>query len=68
MPVRICTGEGGCPPRLLRSRFLKYIILQIASGYFGWDEIHPRPAHMKEDPSAIEIKYGQGRSPATAVS
>ena len=21
MPVRICTGEGGCPPRLLRSRF-----------------------------------------------
>jgi glutamate synthase (NADPH/NADH) large chain len=21
MPVRMCTGEGGCPPRLLRSRF-----------------------------------------------
>ncbi len=39
MPVRMCTGEGGCPPRLLRSRFLKYVILQIASGYFGWDEI-----------------------------
>ena len=39
MPVRICTGEGGCPPRLLKSRFLKYVILQIASGYFGWDEI-----------------------------
>ena len=36
MPVRISTGEGGCPPRLLRSRFLKYVILQIASGYFGW--------------------------------
>jgi len=36
MPVRMCTGEGGCPPRLLRSRFLKYVILQIASGYFGW--------------------------------
>jgi glutamate synthase (NADPH/NADH) large chain len=35
MPVRMCTGEGGCPPRLLRSRFLKYTILQIASGYFG---------------------------------
>ena len=35
MPVRMSTGEGGCPPRLLRSRFLKYVILQIASGYFG---------------------------------
>ena len=60
MPVRMCTGEGGCPPRLLQSRFLKYVILQIASGYFGWDEIiHSLPA-MKEDPCAIEIKYGQG--------
>ena len=39
MPVGMCTGEGGCPPRLLRSRFIKYVILQIASGYFGWDEI-----------------------------
>jgi len=63
MPVRICTGEGGCPPRLLRSRFLKYVILQIASGYFGWDEtIHALP-DMKEDPCAIEIKYGQGAKP-----
>ena len=63
MPVRICTGEGGCPPRLLRSRFIKYVILQIASGYFGWDEIiHPIP-EMKEDPCAIEIKYGQGAKP-----
>lgn len=63
MPVRICTGEGGCPPRLLKSRFLKYVILQIASGYFGWDEIiHSLPL-MKEDPCAIEIKYGQGAKP-----
>ncbi len=63
MPVRMCTGEGGCPPRLLQSRFLKYVILQIASGYFGWDEIiHSLPA-MKEDPCAIEIKYGQGAKP-----
>ncbi len=23
MPVRICTGEGGCPPRLLRSQIFK---------------------------------------------
>ncbi len=63
MPVRICTGEGGCPPRLLRSRFLKYVILQIASGYFGWDEIIHAIPHMKEDPCAVEIKYGQGAKP-----
>ncbi len=63
MPVRMSTGEGGCPPRLLRSRFLKYVILQIASGYFGWDEIIHSIPHMKEDPCAIEIKYGQGAKP-----
>jgi glutamate synthase (NADPH/NADH) large chain len=63
MPVRMCTGEGGCPPRLLRSRFLKYVILQIASGYFGWDEIIHAIPEMKEDPCAIEIKYGQGAKP-----
>lgn len=63
MPVRISTGEGGCPPRLLRSRFLKYVILQIASGYFGWDEIIHAIPEMKVDPCAIEIKYGQGAKP-----
>ena len=63
MPVRFCTGEGGCPPRLLRSRFIKYIILQIASGYFGWDEIIRSIPEMVEDPCAIEIKYGQGAKP-----
>ena len=63
LPVRISTGEGGCPPRLLRSRFLKYVILQIASGYFGWDEILHAIPEMKEDPCAIEIKYGQGAKP-----
>ena len=63
MPVRVCTGEGGCPPRLLKSRFIKYVILQIASGYFGWDEIIHSLPHMKEDPCAIEIKYGQGAKP-----
>jgi glutamate synthase (NADPH/NADH) large chain len=63
MPVRISTGEGGCPPRLLKSRFIKYVILQIASGYFGWDEIIHSIPHMKDDPCAIEIKYGQGAKP-----
>ena len=63
MPVRICTGEGGCPPRLLRSPFLKYVILQIASGYFGWDEIIHALPEMQADPCAVEIKYGQGAKP-----
>ncbi|MBW1793763.1 MAG: 4Fe-4S dicluster domain-containing protein [Deltaproteobacteria bacterium] len=63
MPVCVSTGEGGCPPRLLRSRFLKYVILQIASGYFGWDEIIRDIPEIKEDPCAIEIKYGQGAKP-----
>ncbi|MCX7816488.1 MAG: glutamate synthase-related protein [Syntrophales bacterium] len=63
MPVRMCTGEGGCPPRLLKSRFLKYLILQVASGYFGWDEIIHALPDMVEDPCAVEIKYGQGAKP-----
>jgi len=63
MPVVMCSGEGGMPPRLLKSRFLKYFILQIASGYFGWDEIIHALPHMKEDPAGIEIKYGQGAKP-----
>ena len=63
MPVVMGSGEGGMPPRLLKSGFLKYFILQIASGYFGWDEIIHALPHMKEDPAAIEIKYGQGAKP-----
>ena len=63
MPVVMCSGEGGMPSRLLRSRFLKYFIPQIASGYFGWDEIVRTIPHMIEDPCAIEIKYGQGAKP-----
>ncbi len=63
LPVVMCTGEGGIPPRLLKSRFARYMILQIASGYFGWDEIVHAIPEMKEDPCAIEIKYGQGAKP-----
>jgi glutamate synthase (NADPH/NADH) large chain len=63
LPVVMCTGEGGVPPRLLKSRFLKYFILQIASGYFGWDEIIHAMPDMVEDPAGIEIKYGQGAKP-----
>jgi glutamate synthase (NADPH/NADH) large chain len=63
MPVVMASGEGGMPERLLKSRFIKYFILQIASGYFGWDEILRTIPHMAEDPCAIEIKYGQGAKP-----
>ena len=63
MPVVMASGEGGMPPRLLKSRFIKYFILQIASGYFGWDEIMRAIPHMVDDPCAIEIKYGQGAKP-----
>jgi glutamate synthase (NADPH/NADH) large chain len=63
IPVVMCSGEGGVPPRLLKSRYIKYFILQIASGYFGWDEIIHAIPEMVEDPAAIEIKYGQGAKP-----
>ena len=63
IPVVMATGEGGCPPWVLRSPFLKYIILQIASGYFGWDEIIRAIPDMQCEPAAIEIKYGQGAKP-----
>ncbi len=63
IPVVMCSGEGGMPPRLLKSKYLKYFIIQIASGYFGWDEIVRAIPHMVEDPAAIEIKYGQGAKP-----
>lgn len=63
LPVVMATGEGGVPPRLLKSKYLKYFIIQIASGYFGWDEIIHAIPHMVEDPAAIEIKYGQGAKP-----
>ncbi|MEZ0328315.1 MAG: glutamate synthase-related protein [Dissulfuribacterales bacterium] len=63
IPVVMATGEGGCPPWVLKSPFLKYIILQIASGYFGWDEIVRAIPEMQCDPAAIEIKYGQGAKP-----
>jgi len=63
IPIVMCTGEGGVPPRLLTSRYIKYFVLQIASGYFGWDEIIHSIPNMVEDPAAIEIKYGQGAKP-----
>ena len=40
IPIRMATGEGGIPDKLLRSKYLKYMILQIASGHFGWNRIN----------------------------
>jgi len=63
LPVRMCTGEGGIPTRLLKSKYLKYMILQIASGHFGWNRIINTMPDMTEDPAGILIKIGQGAKP-----
>jgi len=63
LPVRMCTGEGGIPTRLLKSKYLKYMILQIASGHFGWNRIINSLPEMTEDPAGILIKIGQGAKP-----
>ncbi len=63
MPVRMCTGEGGVPNRLLKSEYLKYFILQIASGHFGWNRIIKAMPDMVTEPAGILIKIGQGAKP-----
>jgi len=63
IPVRMCTGEGGIPLRLLKSKYVKYMILQIASGHFGWNRIISAMPDMIEDPAGILIKIGQGAKP-----
>ena len=51
------------PVRLLKSKYLKYMILQIASGHFGWNRIIKAMPDMVEDPAGIIIKIGQGAKP-----
>ena len=63
LPVRMCSGEGGMPVRLLKSKYLKYMILQIASGHFGWNRIIKAMPDMIEDPAGVLIKIGQGAKP-----
>ncbi len=63
LPVRMCSGEGGMPSKLMKSEHLKYMILQIASGHFGWNRIVQAMPHMKVDPAGILIKIGQGAKP-----
>lgn len=63
MPVRMCSGEGGMPVKLLESEYLKYSIIQIASGHFGWNRILKAMPRMKTDPAGVLIKIGQGAKP-----
>lgn len=63
MPVRMASGEGGMPVQLMKSEHLKYMIIQIASGHFGWNRIIKAMPHMKVDPAGILIKIGQGAKP-----
>ena len=63
LPVRMSSGEGGMPVKLLESERLKYMILQIASGHFGWNRIIKAMPRMKADPAGILIKIGQGAKP-----
>lgn len=63
LPVRMCSGEGGMPVRLMESDYLKYFIIQIASGHFGWNRIIKAMPKMKTDPGGILIKIGQGAKP-----
>ena len=63
IPIRMSSGEGGMPVKLLQSDYLKYFIIQIASGHFGWNRIIKAMPHMKTDPAGILIKIGQGAKP-----
>ncbi|MBP3730211.1 MAG: 4Fe-4S binding protein [Mailhella sp.] len=63
LPVRMSSGEGGMPVKLLESDKLKYFIIQIASGHFGWDRIVKALPRMKTDPAGVLIKIGQGAKP-----
>lgn len=63
LPVRMCSGEGGMPVKLMESEYLKYVILQIASGHFGWNRIIKAMPRMKVDPAGVLIKIGQGAKP-----
>lgn len=63
LPVCMSSGEGGMPVKLLESEYLKYFIIQIASGHFGWNRIIKAMPHMVTDPGGILIKIGQGAKP-----
>ena len=57
------SGEGGMPVKIMESDYLKYFIIQIASGHFGWNRIIKTMPRMKVDPAGVLIKIGQGAKP-----
>jgi len=63
LPVRMSSGEGGMPVKLMEAEELKYMIIQIASGHFGWNRIVKALPKMKVDPAGVLIKIGQGAKP-----
>jgi glutamate synthase (NADPH/NADH) large chain len=63
LPIRMSSGEGGMPVKLMESDYLKYSIIQIASGHFGWNRIIKAMPKMKVEPGGILIKIGQGAKP-----
>ena len=63
IPICMSSGEGGMPSKLLESDYLKYMIIQIASGHFGWNRIVKALPKMKVDPAGVLIKIGQGAKP-----
>ena len=63
IPIRMCSGEGGMPLKLLKSDQLKYMLIQIGSGHFGWNRIIKALPEMRTDPCGVIIKIGQGAKP-----
>ena len=63
LPVMMASGEGGMPVKLMESDYLKYFIIQIASGHFGWNRIIKAMPRMRTDPGGVLIKIGQGAKP-----
>ncbi len=63
LAVRMSSGEGGMPVKLMESEALKYMIIQIASGHFGWNRIIKALPKMQVDPAGVLIKIGQGAKP-----
>ena len=68
LPVRMSSGEGGMPVKLMESEALKYMIIQIASGHFGWNRIIKALPKMQVDPAGVLIKIGQGAKPGDGGS
>ena len=63
IPIRNVYRRRWRSNKAFKSRYLKYMILQIASGHFGWNRIINTMPEMVEDPAGVLIKIGQGAKP-----